>query len=162
MEIERKFLVDTQLIDFEINNCELKKIEQYYIALIPEVRFRKIIAEETEYFLTVKGEGTLVRSEVESPINETLFEKMKECIIGHLISKKRYVVKLNDCLNCELDIYEGRLEGLVTVEIEFKNEKMAKKIGKSLPKWFGKEITGDKKYKNKILSQEDYFNKSSM
>lgn len=155
MEIERKFLVNIEFIDFDLNKYELEKIEQYYISLTPEVRFRKIMGKETKCFLTVKGEGDMIRKEVESPIDEILFEKMKECMIGNLISKKRYLIKLDNRLNCELDIYEERLKGLATAEIEFESEEMANKIGKNLPKWFGKEVTWNKAYKNKMLSQKD-------
>ena len=51
----------------------------------------------------------------------------------------------------ELDIYYGELEGLITVETEFKSEKEANEF--IVPNWYGKEITYDKRYKNKNLAR---------
>ena len=50
----------------------------------------------------------------------------------------------------ELDIYHLYLDGLLTVEVEFPD--MAECMSFVPPKWFGKDISDDKRYKNTALS----------
>ncbi len=51
----------------------------------------------------------------------------------------------------EIDIYKGKLEGLVSAEIEFDNEIEADSF--EFPEWFGKELTSDIRYKNINLAK---------
>ena len=53
-------------------------------------------------------------------------------------------------MKVEIDIYYGYLDGLLTAEIEFPNEEMAKKFNK--PKWLGEEL-GYKELSNRKLSE---------
>ena len=50
----------------------------------------------------------------------------------------------------ELDIFKGRLEGLVMVEVEFGSEAEAEAFVP--PAWFGVEVTADPRYRNSYLS----------
>jgi adenylate cyclase len=52
----------------------------------------------------------------------------------------------------EIDIYQGKLESLMTAEIEFTNLLESKKF--IVPKWFDKELTGDKKFSNANLAKK--------
>ena len=144
-EIERKFLVE-YLPNLE--NVSAVKIEQSYLSLNPEIRIRR---EGNKYFYTEKSEGTLVRNENNQEINKITYLKLKEKKIGNIIYKTRYKLQLKNELVAEIDIYEDYLEGLMVVEVEFPNLKEAKDF--VIPPYFGKEITKDKKFKNKNLSQ---------
>ena len=52
-------------------------------------------------------------------------------------------------LEAEVDVYEGRLEGLTTAEIEFGSEADADEF--EPPAWLGEEVTGDKRFANQNL-----------
>ena len=48
---------------------------------------------------------------------------------------------------------DGGLEGLMTVEVEFRSEEDYHKFkASSVPEWFGKEVTGDARYINQNLA----------
>ena len=50
----------------------------------------------------------------------------------------------------ELDVYEGALAGLVTLEVEFASEDAARAW--TPPPWAGRDVTGDKAYANQTLA----------
>lgn len=144
-ENERKFLVN------RIPNLEgIKKneIEQGYISFLPEVRIRK---KGNEFFLTHKGEGNQIRTEIETNISAEVYDILSLLVKEKFINKTRYEIKMENGIVVELDIYHGDLDGLVTVEVEFKSEVQLSKF--IVPEWFGKEITSDKRYKNKNLAR---------
>lgn len=146
-EIERKFLVK-ELPDLE--EMDYSDILQGYISISPEIRIRR---DGEMFYITKKGDGLLVREEKEEEISATVFEILEPLVVGNLISKRRYRIPISTSLIAELDIYHSQLEGLTTVEVEFPTEEAASNFLK--PSWFGEEITFDKRFKNKSLSQLD-------
>lgn len=150
MEIERKFLVSNP--PMRISKINSKNIIQSYLSIEPEVRIRKITKGESsipEYYLTVKGEGTLSRSEYETPIYEEIYNNLIEKKLGISIRKRRVRIHLPGGYVAELDEYMN-INGLeYIVEVEFEN------IGEAHsfipPQWFGKEVTDDIAFKNKNL-----------
>ncbi|MFV0351023.1 MAG: CYTH domain-containing protein [Oscillospiraceae bacterium] len=74
VEIERKWL----MADFPpISWNREEHMEQGYISFSPAVRIRKTVKEEkTDYWLTIKGKGTLSRTEVETPITQEQYEAL--------------------------------------------------------------------------------------
>lgn len=146
MEIERKFLVDSLP---NIDNLSFHELEQAYLSFEPEIRIRSI--DSKEFYLAHKTEGDLSRGEVEPKIDSISFQILSNLIQGRIINKTRFYVSLDNGLRAELDIYHGELEGLVTVETEFRSENAANNF--DIPCWYGKEITYDKRYKNKNLAR---------
>ncbi len=143
MEIERKFLVDKIP---SLENLKSDEITQAYLSIKPEIRVRQ---KGDKYYRTEKGEGTLVREEIEYEISkEEYLDSFAKCE-GRVIEKTRYYIPVND-LVIELDIYKGKHEGLIVCEIEFPSEQDAENF--NLPKWLGKEITYDISFRNKILA----------
>ena len=71
------------------------------------------------------------------------------------ICKDRYYIGLRSeyfespIINATLDIYKGELSEFQVIEVEFDSEEKANDFVP--PSWFGKEITGDKRYKNSYL-----------
>lgn len=145
VENERKFLVKEMP---NLAGVKFHEIEQGYISFTPEVRIRK---KGLEYFLTNKGEGDQIRSEIESRIDKESYANLMLLVQGNVIRKTRYEIELDFGVVAELDIYHGYLEGLVVVETEFKSEEQLKRF--VVPTWFGKEVTADKRYKNKWLAR---------
>ncbi len=158
MEIERKYLID-ELPDLS-EAFEVWKIEQAYLADKPTLRIRK---KNDEFIMTYKskkksdesGEETkaAVNEEIEIPIPESIYEHLLLKKIGHVVRKTRYLFRLDAEHKIELDIFEGRLKGLVMAEVEFKNVADANAF--TPPAWFGKEVSDDKRYTNKSLSKLD-------
>lgn len=151
MEIERKFLVK-ELPKF-LKSKKNVSIEQSYLSFDPEIRIRKW---GSKYFLTVKGNGDISRDEFEIEITKAVYDEFFPKVIGRTILKTRYSIPMYDTVQniayiAELDIYKNIKYPECTVEVEFETEEEAKLF--NVPKWFGKEITYDKKYKNKNLAQ---------
>ena len=146
MEIERKFLVK-ELPD-NLESYPHKSYKQGYLCRGPVVRVRD---EGGEYVLTYKGSGLLVREEYNLPLNKEAFEHLLEKIDGKIIDKERYRVPLQGSdLVAELDIFNGELDPLKLVEVEFESEEEAKAFVP--PEWFGREVTYDPRYHNSTLS----------
>lgn len=145
VEIERKYLVK------EIPNLEgaiSENIEQGYIHFEPETRIRK---KGDLYLITQKGNGNLARKELEGPIDFAVYHILSSLIQGNVIKKERLCVPLSSGHIAELDIYEGELSGLMTVEVEFSCMEDVKTF--EAPFWFGEEVTEDSRYKNKNLAR---------
>ncbi|TET45203.1 CYTH domain-containing protein [candidate division TA06 bacterium] len=137
-EVERKFKI-TQYDPQRLRPG--KRIEQGYLSFSPEVRVRIRGKEAT---LTVKGRGTIERQEFEYPIPISDAEKllkMTDC----QISKVRHEVE-----RLEIDVFGGKLKGLVLAEAELKER--ADAVRK--PMWLEwEEVTGDERYLNRNLAR---------
>ncbi|MEA4816899.1 MAG: adenylate cyclase [Lachnospiraceae bacterium] len=145
MEIERKFIVEK--IGVNLNTCEFKEVEQYYISYSPVIRIRKI---GNKLMLTVKGKGHMAREEFEMELSEEEFGCLLKKAETGVVIKRRYYIDYNE-YTIELDIYRERLSGLITAEVEFTSIEEAMRF--SPPEWFSKEVTNDKRYKNAELSR---------
>lgn len=138
-EIERKFLVQS------IDNISLKSynkktiIQDYlYSDKITTIRKRKIQeGENTKYYYTIKTNrsGKYSVQEIESQIEEDVYNKLKQDVKRNTIVKDRYNIPIEDGLIIELDVFHGIFE-----EIEFSSEKRAEEF--KVPDWFDKELTG--------------------
>lgn len=155
MEIERKYAIHQIPKDLEQYNK--KKIEQGYLCHNPILRIRK---SNDNYILTYKSregigaqkEGqAIINHETELPLTKEAFETLKKKTEGNMINKTRYLIPLEDGLTAELDVFEGALTGLVFAEVEFPDEKAADAFVP--PTWFGKDLSGDKRFSNYYLSK---------
>ena len=152
-EIERKFLVNKLPKDLE--SYKRIEMEQGYLNSSggPTLRIRK---ENEEYILCYKSKiesekcTANVCKEVELPLTEISYNHLKQKIDGKMVVKTRHLIPLDDKLTAELDIFEGYLEGLKMVEVEFKEEKMADQFNP--PEWFGKDVSSDYRFRNSYLS----------
>jgi len=145
MEIERKFLIEK--IPFSLEGIVYKDMAQSYISFSPAIRIRK---SDEAYILTVKGRGHMVREEFELAIAEQDYVALRKKTSGTEVRKRRYYIPLENNLTAELDVYEGMLDGLYTVEVEFSSMEEAERF--SVPAWFGRDVTTQKRYKNTMLS----------
>ena len=154
MEIERKFLINNLPFILEDYPCSL--IEQGYISTTPVIRVRKkaLVVEDKflnpKYILTVKSKGLMVRQEYELDLDESEYESLLKKCSGNVITKKRYVIPLEDNLSLELDIFEGAFEGLIMGEIEFPDEASSKKYNP--PEYLFREVTFDTNFHNSTMS----------
>lgn len=155
MEIERKYALNS--LPGDLSQFRYKKIEQGYLCHKPTLRIRKsnedyILTYKSKFGIESKGENSaLISNEVELPLTEEAFNVLKAKADGNIIHKTRYLISLEDGLTAELDMFEGNLEGLVVVEVEFPDEETADSFVP--PEWFGRELSSDKRFSNYNLSR---------
>lgn len=113
LEIERKYLVAE--IGLLAHPDRIRLIESSYLSTgDPEVRIARHRDRENSYLLTVKAGTGLVRTEVETRINDTDGQQlMKMVSVTPQIEKTRYWLG-----PWEYDVYHGRFDGLHVLEIE--------------------------------------------
>lgn len=147
MEIERKFI--PLEIPYDLSELKSKLIEQGYLNTDPVVRVRRT---DDKYTLTYKGSGMKERVEYNLPLNENAYNNLIKKVDGNIITKRRYLIPLENGLIGELDVFEGKFDGLIMLEVEFESTKQSDSF--EVPGWFGKEVTYDKRYHNSNMSQE--------
>lgn len=146
-EIERKFLLIHPPQTVFHSRCA--EIFQGYISSpndVTEVRVRNI---ESKYYLTIKSQGHLIRSEHEVALTEEQFAVLWPLTEGKRIEKTRYFFHEKGRL-IEVDVYKHPLIGLIVAEIEFMSVKESWEFTPFA--WFGEEITNDARYKNRNLA----------
>ncbi|MGA7409094.1 MAG: CYTH domain-containing protein [Bryobacteraceae bacterium] len=149
-EIERKFLVKD---DSWRSPDPGKQYRQGYLSTVKERTVRVRTAGE-QGFITVEGINTgATRSEYEYKIPLADAEEMLDQLCERpLIEKTRYRIPFAD-LVWEVDEFEGDNRGLITAEVELKDEKQAV----SIPAWAGEEVTGDSRYINANLLARPFY-----
>lgn len=148
MEIERKYLIPQLPDGYE--TYPFHNIEQGYLCTSPVVRVRR---EDDTYYLTYKSKGLLAREEHNLPLTKEAYDHLIQKADGNILTKKRYLLPLESQkhLTIELDIFEGKLKGLILAEVEFPTVKEAEAFVP--PCWFGEDVTLTGKYQNSRLSQ---------
>lgn len=148
MEIERKYLVNCPPQDY--SSYPFHRIEQAYLCTEPVVRIRR---EDDSYYLTYKSKGLMVREEYNLPLTKEAYEHLLVKADGNILTKKRYLLPVpgREDLTCELDIFEGKLKGLILAEVEFETEADASSF--TAPSWFGTDVTHSGEYQNSRLSR---------
>lgn len=150
-EIERKFLVTGK---FKKQAIKSHKIKQGFLSTIPE-RTVRIRMQDNQGFLTIKGLGNdsgTTRFEWEKEISKKDAENLLMLCEPSIIEKTRYIIPTNDNLFFEVDEFSGDNKGLLIAEIELPNENAFFEK----PRWLGKEVTGQLKYYNAMLSKKSF------
>ena len=144
MEIERKFLIDRLPEDLTRYTCH--NIQQAYLCTDPVIRIRR---QDDDYILTYKSKGFLAREEYNLPLNQESYRHLLEKADGIILSKKRWLIPLQDDLTAELDVFAAPYEGLYLAEVEFPSKEAAEAF--TPPSWFGEEVTYSPLYHNSTL-----------
>lgn len=142
-EVERKFLVSKEVLN-TVTILKTKDVEQFYVEISDEreVRYRKA---NGKYFRTIKEGNGIAREEIEVEVSEEEYSQALPQAVGNVIRKTRYVTDAGE----EIDVYKESFEGLVVLEMEFEDEEAASKY---VPPEGAREVTNDKRYKNKYLA----------
>lgn len=146
MEIERKFLI--KKLPDNLTSYKARKIEQAYLCTAPVVRVRR---DNDDYYLTYKSKGMIVREEYNLPLTKEAYRHLLAKADGNIITKTRYEIPEKDNLTIELDVFEGKFDGLLLAEVEFASEEEA--LGYIPPEWFGEDVSNSTKYHNSTLSR---------
>ncbi len=143
-EIERKFLLKNDAWRGQDNG---KRYRQGYLSTVKERTVRVRTAGD-KGFLTIKGitvGASRPEYEYEIPLKDAN-EMLDQLCERSLIEKTRYRIS-HAGLVWEVDEFEGDNRGLVTAEVELKDEHQSV----TLPDWVGEEVTGDPRYFNANL-----------
>jgi adenylate cyclase len=149
LEIERKFLVNTELLNLDIPGT---RIIQGYLHLSDQKTIRIRIAGDKAY-LTIKGpDQNGVRSEFEYdvPLEDARYIMATYCI-NELIEKIRYKVEWSG-KTWEIDEFLGKNKGLWLAEIELTDRDEVF----DMPAFIATEVTGDSRFHNSYLSSHPF------
>jgi len=160
MEIERKYTLKKLPENLESYPCRI--IEQAYLNVNPVVRVRR---DNDDYYLTYKGSGMMAREEYNLPLNKESYEHLLAKADGNIISKKRYVLPIENPkfsegfiplvtpeLMIELDVFAAPFTPLIMAEVEFPSIEMANAF--IAPDWFDEDVTMNPAYHNSAMSQK--------
>lgn len=132
-EIERKFFVKNMP---DLSNIEPLFYERYFLERDngKEIRISKI---NRLYIYEEKSEiSNIERTRKKKELTKIEFENFKQKASEGII-RERYNISNNP--NIAVQIYHGRFEGLIRVEVEFDSKKEAESF---VPlSWMGKEMT---------------------
>ncbi|WP_088345343.1 MULTISPECIES: CYTH domain-containing protein [Rhodomicrobium] len=147
VEIERKFLVATSdWMDAAVSSRELR---QAYMAVTPAASIRIRIEGESAAWLTIKSAAAgIERAEFEYAIPVSDAAQLLTLRTGGVVQKRRHIVPAGGDICWEIDVFGGRLEGLVIAEIELETREQTIPH----PNWLGEEITGDARFSNANLA----------
>jgi adenylate cyclase len=151
-EIERKFLI--KVLPVDILRSRHFKIAQGYLANEAggrHVRLRKKARTASLTFKVNLGRGSS-REEREIRLSSKQFATLWPATSGRRLHKTRYLVPWRNLI-IEIDVYHGPNRGLVVAEVEFPSLASCRKF--KPPSWFGREVTGEKRYSNVRLAREN-------
>src|SRR5579864_4715543 len=148
-EIERKFLI--KMLPPEILRARHFRLAQGYLANETGGRHVRLRKKGRALSLTFKVGRALSREEREIRVSPKQFAVLWPATRGRRLHKTRYEIPWKK-LKIEVDIYHGRNNGLMVAEVEFPNHASRRKF--KPPRWFGREVTGEKRYSNVRLARE--------
>ena len=147
MEIERKFLL---VDDPGLAEAESRRIEQGYLAITEDGTEVRLRWRNGDRVLTIKHGSGRDRIEEEFDVSDKQFDALWPLTEDVRIEKVRHLVREGG-LTFEVDVFGGRLEGLVLAEVEFESDEQADRFDP--PGWLGREVTGDQRYLNENLAR---------
>lgn len=145
LEIERKFLLQGP---FKESATSSSHIIQGYMPTQTGVTVRVRI-RDSQGFLTIKGNSSsdgLSRYEWEKEIALSEAKDLLNLCHNGTIDKTRYLVPYQG-VTYEVDVFHGKLEGLVLAELELDDENQ---VFPRAP-FLGEEVTGNPHYYNSVL-----------
>jgi adenylate cyclase len=134
-----------------MDHCRRFEIEQGYLATESAGRQVRLRRRDNRASLTFKvGRGSH-REEREIRLSAKQFAALWPGTAGRRLRKVRYEIPWKNVV-IEIDVYLGRHSGLVVAEVEFPDRLTCRKF--KPPSWFGREVTGEKRYSNVRLANE--------
>jgi CYTH domain-containing protein len=147
IEIERKFLVRND--DWRTSATSAHSLRQGYLTRGSENSVRVRTIDSLSARLTVKFRQVgMSREEYEYDIPYEEAVELLAHATGGVVEKTRYTVPHRACV-WEVDVFGGRHSGLTIAEIEMISEEDKP----SIPGWISREVTGDKRYSNRLLAR---------
>ncbi|MFD2646451.1 CYTH domain-containing protein [Devosia albogilva] len=146
-EIERKFLLTSEV--WRPLVTQTISIRQGYLSANAKATVRVRLLGSDRAVLTLKGASQgISRAEFEYPIPFADALELYAMAEPHTISKQRHLVPFGG-LTWEVDVFDGRHQGLVVAEVELEHADQQV----PLPSWVGREVSDDDRYFNASLSR---------
>jgi CYTH domain-containing protein len=147
LEIEKRFLIK-ELPDLPKKEKGIL-FRMGYLTSDKEGAEIRIRQAGKSYYMTVITPDAKKKGELEIRISQEQFENLWKGTKGRRVRKRRleYREKGN---RFYIDIFQGKLKGLMIAEVYFRREEDA--INFKNPKWLGDDVTENKKYKPKNLA----------
>lgn len=147
-EIERKFLVNEELLDV-VKYLQSKKIRQGYIS-DNDGKTVRVRTKGEKGYLTIKGKSSgISRDEFEYEIPFEDANQLLQNFCPKVLEKERFDLIVGE-KKWEIDIFHGKLEGLIIAELELESEDEAFE----LPGWIREEVSDDVQYYNSRLIEK--------
>ena len=144
-EIEHKYLVKND--SFKERTSQVIHIRQGYLSR-EKSRTVRVRVTDDRAFITIKGNGNgAARPEFEYEIPHQDGEQLLTMCLDHVIDKTRHIV-IDHGNKWEVDVYHGRLQGLITAELELPDENYTY----PLPDFLGENVTDEPRFSNAALS----------
>ncbi len=145
IELELAWLI--KHLPDDLKKCRSIKIVQAYLdhkdSRIKDIRIRKqgdVFTYTVKHFVKNSQETGYRREETREIAQDEFLQLLSKS--NKKVSKMRYFYPLPRDLIAEVDIYQGNLEGLNVVEVEFPSIEVCEQF--ETPDWFGKEVTDSK------------------
>lgn len=152
VEIERKFLVDTEL--WQAPTAGGQRLRQGYLARGGGCTVR-VRAGEEEAWLTLKGPTSgISRAEFEYPIPLADASELLETFCADAVVEKTRHNVMVEGAHFQVDVFAGSNAGLVVAEIELETPTQPF----PRPDWLGLEVSEDPRYRNSRLAQMPWRN----
>ncbi|PKA45314.1 CYTH domain-containing protein (plasmid) [Rhizobium sullae] len=150
IEIERKFLVRNNT--WRADAIASHAFQQAYLSHGSKNTVRVRIIDGLSARLAVKfGRRGLKREEYEYEIPVAEAQELLRHANGRVLEKRRYDVSHKGRI-WEVDVFGGAYQGLTIAEIEMSTED-DKPV---LPRWLGREVTGDKRFSNRTMATHSF------
>jgi len=149
LEIERKFLVKNNAWQKGAKGIDY---QQGYLSTYPS-RTVRVRVEGKAGKITIKGKKKGIAGdefEYDIPVDDAKY-LLKNLCKQPTIQKIRYKIPFKG-LVWEVDVFYGQNKGLVIAEVEL--ESTDQKY--NMPKWIGKEVTKDRRFRNANLVTHPY------
>jgi CYTH domain-containing protein len=147
-EIERKFSVDKTKWDL-IEKPAPNLIAQSYLSKNANCTVR-IRIKNDQGFLTIKGKSIgISRSEFEYEIPLSEAQAMMETLTEKTLTKFRYNIPFGTHI-WEVDVFQGKLDGLIIAEIELQDENEAFEK----PEWVIEDVSDNIEFYNSRLIEK--------
>ena len=148
LEIERKFLVVSDAWRAGASSSAL--LRQGYLSSNAKATVRVRTWDDAQAALTLKGPSQgISRAEYEYDIPIADARELLAMATPNVIEKRRHRVP-HGGLVWEVDVFEGRHDGLVIAEVELTSADQVF----ALPEWVGAEVSGDDRYANASLARD--------
>ena len=148
-EIERKFLI--KYLPKGFKSARRHVIAQGYLSIENGRRHVRLRKKGRTASLTFKSGGGRVRQEREIRLSAKQFAALWPATSGRRLRKVRHDIHWQRRI-IEVDIYRGANQGLIVAEVEFPDQLSCQRF--QPPSWFGREVTGKRRYANTRLATE--------
>src|ERR1043165_7154011 len=138
--VERRYLVHH--VPPEVERLQPTVTYQGWLSLDPHGVEVVVCQTGSECMLTfLKKQGQQLKLQEEMPIARPQFDKLWLLSTGRRLTRVRYTVPAPGCTALYVDVYQGKLGGLVTATIRFPSADACQRF--AMPAWLGEDISGD-------------------